>query len=825
MARYLSITQKIYLLTLLLVVITLTGSVAFNVYYTWKELSQREYELTFSLSHLLDTSLPEKYFQIIEHPQLENAEKITQANQILQPLVTQLLQAFPGYGAGVYSRKLNAIVAFGPDFNPKGLIDIRPNSPARAVYSTREPLRYDSYSQTRQAQVLAIIRPVIRDQEILGHVWSNITQKSFNNLFYHKIVEQLPLFIFLCLFAVLGSRLITARFLNNLRTFRDRIQRLDLVKNDLRQFSPELLEIYEEVRTSYERLSISEARFRDVVSAFDEYVWEIDLQARYTYLSDKTRELIGQDPSLLVGQNIYERIHADDIYKVRQHIELGISSAQGFRDLEFRRIRHNGQLGWYKNSAVAILDPNTHQVIGLRGATRDVTTNKQQEAQIHYLAYHDALTGLSNRNALKQELQKLCDQQTYNEHTFSLLFIDIDRFKEINDNFGHTLGDKVLQQMAETMRRLLPVNATLARLGGDEFMALLPKTDSNIAEKHALILQKAFSRPLIIQRQRLHISACIGIALAPDDGESPDTLSQSVDTALYTAKVQGPGQIRFCTPQASQSMLEQIRLQHELFLAVKQQQFSLAYQPQLITCGAYQGQVMSMEVLLRWQHPELGFISPARFIPLAEETRLIIELGHWVLKTSCHQVRQWQLEHQLDNLRVAVNISSVQFVREDFVQQVADILEETGLPASCLELEITESVAMEQAEQVSLKLNELKRMGIWLALDDFGTGFSSLKYLKIFPFDILKIDKSFVDGIPHDQQDTRLVEAMIHLAQGQNMQVVAEGVETEEQIKHLSQGGCDLIQGYYFSRPLPPQQTLEFLLEHQLACKTPADNV
>ena len=390
----------------------------------------------------------------------------------------------------------------------------------------------------------------------------------------------------------------------------------------------------------------------------------------------------------------------------------------------------------------------------------------------------------------------------------AVMFIDLDRFKNINDTLGHTIGDKLLQSFAERLTTCLRPGDTLARWGGDEFTVLLPQISStedatNVGQRILDILKPAFHLGEI----ELHISTSIGIAIYPQDGEDAPTLLRNADAALYRTKERGRNNYHLYSPNMTSKASVYLRLENLLHHGLDREEFLLYYQPQINIKTGYVG---GMEALIRWEHPEIGLVSPGKFIPLAEETGLIVPIGEWVLKTACAQNKAWQLAG-LPPLRIAINLSARQFQQSNLVSMVAKVLSETKLNPNYLELEITETTIMQNVEFAREALQEFQKMGVHISMDDFGTGYSSLGYLKKFPFDTLKIDQSFVRDLGDNLEDTAIISAIIALGRGLNLRVIAEGVEMQHQLDLLKSLQCDEMQGYWFSRPLNTEQATEFL--------------
>ncbi|MDQ1910310.1 EAL domain-containing protein [Paenibacillus sp. GD4] len=425
------------------------------------------------------------------------------------------------------------------------------------------------------------------------------------------------------------------------------------------------------------------------------------------------------------------------------------------------------------------------------------------EQKLHYLSQHDQLTGLPNRSMFQSMVQKAISQAKQDDSMLGVMFIDLDRFKNINDTFGHEIGDQLLMEAAERLRQGLHSTDWISRQGGDEFTVVAVElTHEEDAEKVARKIIDLLSRPFRIEGHELRIGCSIGISLYPSDGEDAVTLMKNADTAMYRVKEQGKNHYIRYKPEMNDSVIRKLVLEEWLNKALDQEEFMVYYQPQVdIDVGGING----MEALLRWNHPGVGYISPAEFIPLAEETGLIVPIGKWVLRTACQQNKAWQ-RAGYEPLKIAVNISPIQFYQQDFVQVVVDALRESELDPQYLELEITEGVAMYQVDQVIEKLNELRTLGVQISIDDFGTGYSSLTYLKKFPIQKLKIAQQFVRDVTFDADDAAIVQAIMALAHSLKLKVIAEGVETEEQLQFLTGMRCKEVQGYIYSRPIPAQE-------------------
>lgn len=478
---------------------------------------------------------------------------------------------------------------------------------------------------------------------------------------------------------------------------------------------------------------------------------------------------------------------------------------------EYRARRANGDRFWLMQS-ISVIGDLQGEIQYYVCVGQDITDIKQNQERMETLAYYDQLTGLQNRLLFKEQLRAALSMADREKHHLALMYLDLDHFKRINDTLGHEAGDRLLIEVAHRLRRCLREEDCVARLGGDEFAVLLKHVDS--AQYCFVVARKiivALNRPLLLQGQEVVVGASIGITVAPDDGRDPDGLMKNADLAMYQAKYQGRNSFRFYTPQMNLDMEARLGMEQDLRRALRNNEFELYYQPQV---DLRTGEIVSAEALLRWHHPERGLVEPDAFIPVAEDSGLIVPIGRWVIRTASQQAKSIQKSLR-QNVKIAVNVSARQLNDPDFVEEFTLVVRETRLHPSCLELEITETTLMADTDLVLSRLSRLRSLGVNLAVDDFGTGYSSLSILKRLPVDSLKVDRSFVQGLPEDEEDRAITSLVVAMGRSLNYRVVVEGVETAEQVAFLTVCGCHFAQGFYFSKPLPAAELMKVLFDRQ----------
>ena len=554
-----------------------------------------------------------------------------------------------------------------------------------------------------------------------------------------------------------------------------------------------------------EALRESEERYRQLVELSPDAI-TVHSNGVFVFVNSAAARLFGASRAEeLLGRRAIDFVHAESqevaLERERRVHEDGFAVPL----LEQKFVRLDGTPVEVEVAAMPLL---YHDKPAVQVVIRDITERKQAEAQIRALAYHDTLTGLPNRLLFNDRLAMAMAQAQRQKCHLAVLFIDLDRFKVINDSLGHSFGDKLLQSVAARIQSCIREGDTLARLGGDEFTLLLPNLLETVdAAKVADKLLEALRSPFELDGRELFVTASMGVSLYPDDGADVEELVKNSDTAMYRAKEQGRDNYQLYTSTMNARALERLHMENSLRKALVQNELVVYYQPLL---DLRTGRIEGVEALVRWRHPELGLVGPSEFIPIAEATGLILPIGPWVLRTACAQVREWQ-QRGHPGLGVSVNLSPRQFQQPNLAEQIREILNETGLDPRCLDLEITESNAMQNAEITTPILNEIKALGVQISIDDFGIGYSSLSYLKRLPINTLKIDQSFVRDITTDPDDAAIARAVIAMAHSLKLKVVAEGVETAEQLAFLTAHRCDRMQGFYFSQPLPAAECEPFL--------------
>ncbi len=576
----------------------------------------------------------------------------------------------------------------------------------------------------------------------------------------------------------------------------DHAMRLPVTGHDeLAQLATSANRMLESLELTHRKLSDNEERYRTLTENAYDLISEISTQGQYLYISPNYRDVLGYEPRDLINKSISDIIHTEDLNDVLNRLKkLEFST---LKHLTCRMISKNSEIRWFESTGRAYQTAAGETRIVF--VSRDITERQKYEETIWRQAFHDTLTGLPNRMLFIDRLSLALAHTKRSKQMLAVIFLDLDRFKLINDTLGHEIGDQLLKSVALRLQECVREGDTIARLGGDEFTLLLPEIiKSEGAAKIAQKIIEEILQPFHIGDHELYISTSIGIALYPSDGEDADTLLKNADTAMYLAKERGRNNYQFYTPALNKKTIERMTMENELRRAIERKEFVLHYQPKV---NIKTSKIIGMEALVRWQHPVRGLIPPADFIPIAEETGMIVPLGEWVLRTACAQNKAWQ-DAGFEPLSISVNLSGRQFQLQNLAVVIKRILKETDLAPYWLELEITESTAMQNADYTIETLNKLKEMGVQFSIDDFGTGYSSLSQLKRFPVDKLKIDKSFVVEIGKGHDSEIIASTVIVLGKSLKLGVIAEGVETEEQLNFLKKYQCNEMQGFLFSKPV-----------------------
>jgi len=576
--------------------------------------------------------------------------------------------------------------------------------------------------------------------------------------------------------------------------------------------------VFQDVTEQYatiNALKMSEQRFRDVIEASNAYIWELNKEGKYTYLTDKVTLTKGYKPEALIGHSPFEFIAPEEVTLLSKQVNAEIKK-QGKFELVLQNITPTGETLWEELKGQVILDENK-EFIGLRGVGVSINQRKKNEAEIKRLAYYDPLTSLPNRRMLIDGVTKELAIARKNNTFGALLFLDLDHFKTLNDSLGHAVGDELLVQIAERLTQQLRPQDLAARIGGDEFIVLLPNLSEvfEMAVQHADEIIKQISailqEPYKLKNHSHFSSSSIGATIFPQENQTATVILKQADTALYRAKDMGRNTFRFYHPNMQIKARNRLEMEKNLRIALQKNQFQLYYQPQL----NHQGELIGAEALLRWFLPDSGLIPPVKFIPIAEESGIMLEIGLWIFNQCFREVKKWIDQGLLQaHQHISINVSPKQFKQANFVQQLIDIVSETQINPSNFILEVTEGIFLTNIDNTIEKMLHLRGLGFTFSIDDFGTGYSSLSYLKRLPLNELKIDKAFIDDIIEDIDDQIIVKTIIAMAKHLQFSVIAEGVETKAQLEFLKTNDCKHYQGYFFSKPLNHVDFEDYMRTH-----------
>jgi diguanylate cyclase (GGDEF)-like protein/PAS domain S-box-containing protein len=572
------------------------------------------------------------------------------------------------------------------------------------------------------------------------------------------------------------------------------------------------------------KLKESEALHRFIVNSSPDMVYMLDRNGCFTFLNDRVESLLGFSKDELLGKHYSELVDDDHIDLARNVFNERRTGSRAASNVELRlksRLARRGprlfhvQSVWMELTAMGVYSDNNERTrdnfLGTYGTARDISERKEAEEVINFQAYHDLLTNLPNRALLRDRLSLAITQARRNKRKLGVMFLDLDRFKLVNDTLGHSMGDRLLKAVANRLQSCLRGGDTLSRFGGDEFTLLLPEVRTRddvvvIAEK---ILDR-LSGPFVIDGHELFVGASIGIALYPEAGDSEEALIQNSDIAMYHVKGRGKNGYQFFSEEMNHQFSTRLSLERELRNGLVQDELSVYYQPQV---SLESGCIVGVEALVRWRHPLRGLVEPGEFLGMAEETGLITQIDEYVQQKAFADVVSWQ-QGGLGDIRVSVNLSALQLEQDNFVERFVANLTAAGLDAKSVKLEITENILMQDMEVVIPKLKELRKLGVRIAIDDFGTGYSSLSYLQQFPINTLKIDRSFIGDIRADASDASIINAIVAMARGLQLDLIAEGVENRTQLNYLHSQGCSEVQGYIFSPAVPAEQVKALLAEN-----------
>jgi diguanylate cyclase (GGDEF)-like protein/PAS domain S-box-containing protein len=553
------------------------------------------------------------------------------------------------------------------------------------------------------------------------------------------------------------------------------------------------------------RLQRSERLHRFIVNNSPDIIFMLDEDGVFSFVNSKVEKLLHYSGDELLGKHITYIVEDEDIEHARfffRHIDLNSDLARTI-ELALKHRDNQKSKHYFELCVWPINEKNSDQLTANRnnmrfyGTARDITERREAEAFINFQAYHDLLTKLPNRALFKDRLNMAVEQAKRNKTKLAIMFLDLDRFKIVNDSLGHTVGDRLLQAVSLRLTRCLRRGDTLSRFGGDEFTLLLPEVkDESGAEKIAQKITKAMKQPFRLGEHEIYVGASIGIVLYPGGGSDIESLIQNADIAMYQVKESSKEGYGFYHRAMNAATTNRLHFERDIRRALENDEFRVHYQPQI---DSLTGRIIGVEALIRWQHPTRGFIMPGEFIPIAEESRLILEVDQWVLRQACREVKAW-FDAGVPKMRLAVNFSPLLVEQSNFVEMLVRTLDDLEFPRDCFELEITENVILSDLDHIIEKLLRLNEEGVTIAIDDFGTGYSSLSYLQKFPIDTLKIDQSFVQNITEKDDEACIVNAIVAMAHGLKLNIVAEGVETECQRVYLRELGCQSMQGFLFGR-------------------------
>lgn len=579
---------------------------------------------------------------------------------------------------------------------------------------------------------------------------------------------------------------------------------LTMADEELVAMDEAIQEQYLEIKQQKNALLASDERYNLAVEGANDGIWEWDIKGNNFFISPKVSEILGISSEEMAdtAEPLLERIHPDEQKQVKASMEQYLKGQSGIYEDTYRIRKNDGSYIWILSHGKAIWNEQG-EPIRVAGSYTNVTEQMQNQEKLHQLAFYDQLTGLPNRALITKDINTSIQEHKGQEYKMAFIYLDIDDFKHINDTIGHAFGDDFIVMIANFFEDEVDGFGQVSRLGGDEFGIVI--YNMNAIEDVEILAKRLLERikkPWKLGDYEFYVGISIGIAIYPESGKSASALMQNGDTAMFHVKDRGKNGYSIYTPAMRQQTWNYIKMNNLLRTAIENKDFSLYYQPQI---DMQTQRVIGVEALIRWIHPTEGFISPMDFIPFAEATGQIYEIGEWVLKTACEKKREWK-ESNHGTLKMAINLSSKRLTQEGLVESIKKEIEEHGLSGCCVELEITETAVMDELDRAIEVLHELRALGVTIALDDFGTGYSSLTYLQKLPIDILKVDRDFIRSITRENEEGHIFRFVTQVAHNLGLKVVAEGVETKEQLMFLKNNGCDIAQGYYFSKPVPTHE-------------------
>lgn len=686
-----------------------------------------------------------------------------------------------GYKQGETAAKLALKILGGEEVNNIPLVT---KSPSQYVFNYNELHKYGIE-----------VNDLPREYKIINEPFS--FYKTYKKTIWHVIIVMVALIVFIIILMLNIRKRISSE-----KKLIENYDQLSAVNEELTATELELRAQYEELELREQEINAIQERYKLAVDGANDVIWEWDMIKDEIFFSDKWKSITGYDINMneSIDDILKKLVLEKDLDNVISKLQDYINGHTSYLDIECRINKLSGEERWIYARGKMLKDKNG-KAIKMAGSITDITNTKNVEARNIFLSYYDKLTNLPNRSFCLEILRKkLKETELYNERA-AVFYFDIDNFKNINDTLGHDYGDELLKEVGKRIQNILNNEEILCKIGGDEFLIIQWGVDDiNETKKFGEKVIKALEEPFRMKEKEIFTTISMGISIFPDDGTDVNSILKNVDTAMNKVKVLGKNSYLFYNSNMYSEIIRKIEMEKGLRKAIENKELQLVFQPQVRLDNR---EVGGAEVLLRWVSGEFGYVSPDEFIPLAEETSLIIPIGKWVLKEACLISKQWIDEGYVPTV-VGVNVSVIQLKDESFIQTIKDVLEFTQLPPQYLELEITESTLMKALDENLKILNEIRNMGVNISLDDFGTGYSSLSYLKNLPINKLKIDKSFMDNIEHDESSKHIVDGIIQLAHRIGFVVLAEGVETKAQWDILKSINCDEIQGYYFSKPQVP---------------------